>query len=83
MDSQAHKSEEAFGANRSKVSGVSVDIHQNQKDRFNQLQNENHLNQAIDGDDIYFCYDWDDKNRKQRSMISHGGVGATFGSGIS
>lgn len=46
------------------VSKVSVDVNQFQKDKFNELVNDNQLQQTVDNNDIFICYDWDDRQEK-------------------
>ena len=59
---RSHESpQEKTGKN---VSKVSVDVNQFQKDKFNELVNDNQLQQTVDNNDIFICYDWDDRQEK-------------------
>lgn len=49
---------------KSKNSKVSVDIHQYQKDKFDQAVNDRQFQQTQNHDEIFMCYDWDENRQR-------------------
>lgn len=57
---------------RSQVSQASVDINQYHKDKFNNIVDDNMMQQTANNDDIFLCYDRDDKRNKNNDGQNSG-----------